>query len=87
MLTPTTSKGPTQSRKWKTLQKLTLSYFHNAIHVLTQLSDRDTLVLALTETAKLVPYVTSNRKSVKLYLKVRSNLQRCAPGQGLMILY
>ena len=70
------SKGPTQTRKWKTLQKLILSFFHNAIHVLTQLSDRDTLVLALTETAKLVPYATSNHKSVKLYLKVRRRSPR-----------
>ena len=29
------------------------------------------LVLTLTETAKLVPYISSSRKSVKLYLKVK----------------
>ena len=65
------SKGPAQSHKWKTLQKLILSYFHNAMHLITQLTDRDMLVLALTETAKLLPYVTSSRKAVKVYLKVR----------------
>lgn len=40
------------------------------MHLITQLTDRDMLVLALTETAKLVPYITSSRKAVKLYLKV-----------------
>ena len=64
------SKGPAQTSKWKTLQKLILSYFHNAIHVLTQLTDRNMIVLALTETAKLVPHIANSRKSVKLYLKV-----------------
>ncbi|KAI0337672.1 Noc2-domain-containing protein [Trametopsis cervina] len=62
-------KSPAQTPKWKTLQKLILSYFHNAAHLLTQLTDSELLVLALTETAKLLPYVTSSRKSVKVYLK------------------
>ena len=34
-----------------------------------QVSDNDMLRLALSETAKLVPYITSSRKTVKLYLK------------------
>lgn len=68
------SKGPTQTPKWKTLQRLILSFFHNAAHLLTQLTDNTLLVLALTETAKLLPYVTSNRKSVKVYLKVRDSI-------------
>ncbi|THG99120.1 hypothetical protein EW026_g3172 [Hermanssonia centrifuga] len=62
-------KGPTQTPKWKTLQKLILSYFHNAVHILTQLTDNELLILALSETAKLVPYVTSSRKAMKVYLK------------------
>ncbi|GJE99145.1 Noc2 domain-containing protein [Phanerochaete sordida] len=62
-------KGPTQNHKWKTLQKLILSYFHNVMHLLSQLTDDDILVMALEETAKLVPYVTSSRKAVKVYLK------------------
>lgn len=47
-----------------------LSYFVNVMHLLTQLTDTELLVMALTETAKLVPYVTSSRKSIKVYLKV-----------------
>ncbi|KAI1790576.1 Noc2-domain-containing protein [Ganoderma leucocontextum] len=62
-------KAPTQTTKWKTLQKLILSYFHNVLHLMSQISDNDMLRLALSETAKLVPYVTSSRKTVKLYLK------------------
>ena len=65
------SKAPTQTNKWKTLQKLILSYFHNVLHLMGQISDDDMLRLAFTETAKLVPYVTSSRKTVKAYLKVR----------------
>ena len=64
------SKGPTQNHKWKTLQKLILSYFHNVMQLLTQLTDHELLGMALTETSKLVPYVTSSRKAVKVYLKV-----------------
>ena len=64
------SKGPQQTPKWKTLQKLIMSYFHNVMRLLTQLSDTELLVMALTETTKLVPYVTSSRKSIKIYLKV-----------------
>ncbi|KAL1739666.1 Noc2p family-domain-containing protein, partial [Schizophyllum fasciatum] len=62
-------KPPTQTPKFKTLQKLILSYFLNAIHLMDQLTDNEMLQLALTETAKVVPYVISSRKAVKLYLK------------------
>ncbi|OSD03680.1 Noc2-domain-containing protein [Trametes coccinea BRFM310] len=62
-------KSPTQNNKWKTLQKLVLSYFHNVLHLMGQISDNDMLRLAFTETAKLVPYITSSRKTVKAYLK------------------
>ncbi|KAJ3825559.1 Noc2-domain-containing protein [Lentinula raphanica] len=62
-------KPPTQTEKFKTLQKMILSYFHNAIHVLSQLTDQEMLQLAVTESAKIIPYIISNRKAVKLYLK------------------
>lgn len=63
------SKPPTQTQKFKTLQKLILSYFHNVIHILSQLTDNELLQLAVTEGTKLVPYIVSSRKAVKLYLK------------------
>ncbi|KAJ7058144.1 Noc2-domain-containing protein [Mycena amicta] len=62
-------KPPTQTAKLKALQKLILSYFQNVIHILSQLTDDDMLQLAVTESAKIIPYIISSRKAVKLYLK------------------
>ncbi|KAJ3546732.1 hypothetical protein NMY22_g1943 [Coprinellus aureogranulatus] len=67
-------KPPTQNAKFKTLQKLILSYFNNVIHLIPQITDEEMLKLALTESAKLVPYVVSSRKTVKQYLKTCLNL-------------
>lgn len=64
------SKAPTQTQKFKTLQKLILSFFSNITHIISQLTDEDTLRLAITESAKLVPYIINRQKVVKLYLKV-----------------
>ena len=64
------SKAPTQTHKLKTLQKLITSFFHNTIHIISQLSDTELLKMAVTESTKVLPYVLSNRKTVKLYLKV-----------------
>lgn len=71
------SKAPTQTQKLKTLQKLILSYFHNIIHMLSQLTDKEMLQLAVTESAKLIPYIISSRKAVKLYLKVCARITPC----------
>lgn len=68
------SKQPSQSAKQKALQKLTLSYFNNVVHLIPQLTDPETLRLALTESAKILPYVVSSRKAVKTYLKASPNL-------------
>jgi len=54
-----------------------LAYFRNVIHLLSQLSDTELLRLALTESAKVIPYVVSSRKSVKLYLKVGGLFRSC----------
>lgn len=64
------SKPPTQTPKQKTLQKLLLSYFHNIIHIFSQLTENDMIQLALEESAKIVPYVIGSRKAVRAYLKV-----------------
>ena len=60
-----------QTPKWKALQKLILSYFHNIIHILAQITNSTLLGMAISESAKLVPYVVGSRKAVKEYLKVR----------------
>ncbi|KAH8993178.1 Noc2-domain-containing protein [Lactarius akahatsu] len=62
-------KAPTQTRKLKALQKLIISFFHNIIHIVSQLSDPELLKTAVTESTKMVPYVTSSRKTIKQYLK------------------
>ncbi|KAI5120624.1 hypothetical protein M0805_009384 [Coniferiporia weirii] len=62
-------KPPVQTPKLKTLQKLIFSYFHNVLHLIEQLSAGDMLLLAVNESAKLVPYIASSRKAVKAYLK------------------
>ncbi|KAA1466846.1 Noc2-domain-containing protein [Dentipellis sp. KUC8613] len=67
-------KAPTQTHKLKTLQKLILSYFHNVIHLIPQLTDTETSKLAVSESAKLVPYIVSSRRSVKAYLKLCLNV-------------
>lgn len=70
----TISKPPTQTQKLKTLQKLILSYFHNIIHITSQLSEPDLVKLAVAESAKLLPYIVGSRKAVKQYLKVTFSL-------------
>ncbi|KAI9451254.1 Noc2-domain-containing protein [Lactarius psammicola] len=62
-------KSPTQTRKLKTLQKLVISFFHNIIHIVSQLSDPELLKTAVTESTKMIPYVTSSRKTIKQFLK------------------
>ncbi len=69
-LTRCQSKAPTQTQKLKTLQKLITSFFHNVIHIMSQLSDPELLKMAVAESTKILPYVISSRKTVKLYLKV-----------------
>lgn len=68
---PNFSKAPAQTAKLKALQKLILSFFLNILHLIDQLTVSETLVLALNESAKLIPYITSSRKTVKTYQKVR----------------
>ncbi|KAJ7260970.1 Noc2p family-domain-containing protein [Mycena haematopus] len=62
-------KPPAQTPKLKALQKMILSYFQNVIHILSQLTDDEMLKVAVTESAKIIPYIVSSRKAVKAYLK------------------
>jgi nucleolar complex protein 2 len=48
------------------------SYFRNVIHLLDQLTDDETVELAVTESSKIIPWVINSRQAVKLYLKVRN---------------
>ncbi|KAF8591770.1 Noc2-domain-containing protein [Ramaria rubella] len=74
-------KQPATSKKFTGLTKLLLSHFHNVVHVISSLpqhssmegdddgKDVEMTVLALTESAKLLPYIIGSRKAVKIYLK------------------
>jgi hypothetical protein len=64
------SKPPTQTPKQRTLSKLVLSFFYNIVRLMEQLSDDELLKLAISESARLLPYVITSRKAIKLYLKV-----------------
>lgn len=78
------SKPPTQTPKQKGLQKLLLSYFHNIIHLLDQLTEPDMLQLALAESAKIVPHVIGSRKAIRAYLKVGSSFFRSTESADLI---
>jgi nucleolar complex protein 2 len=65
------SKSPAQTPKQRTLSKLVLNFFYNVIHVIDQMQDSEMLQLAISESARLLPYVITSRKVIKQYLKVR----------------
>ncbi|EJD52613.1 Noc2-domain-containing protein [Auricularia subglabra TFB-10046 SS5] len=62
-------KPPIQTAKQQQLQRVIHAYIHNVLHLIEQGSDHDTLLLAVKETGKMVPYFVSSRKTVKTYLK------------------
>ncbi|KIL65383.1 hypothetical protein M378DRAFT_162000 [Amanita muscaria Koide BX008] len=72
-------KPPTQTPKFKALQKLILSYFQNAVHMMSQMTDNEMLRLAVSECTKLIPYLTSSRKAIKHYLKKCLELWSSSP--------
>ncbi|EIN05833.1 Noc2-domain-containing protein [Punctularia strigosozonata HHB-11173 SS5] len=80
-------KPPTQAHKFITLNKLVLSYFHNVIHIVDQLTDPEMVELAVSESAKLLPYVVGSRKAVKTYLKMCLGLWSSAQDQVRIAAY
>ena len=46
------------------------SYFRDVIGTLGQLTDKEMLKSAVTQSAKIVPWVVSSRRALKQYLKV-----------------
>lgn len=63
-------KVPTQSKQYTTCMRLVKSFFASVIRLVSQMSDPDTLQLAINESARLVPYVLADKKATRLYLKV-----------------
>lgn len=68
-----TSKPPATNPKQAALVKLVASFFSSIVRLSSQLTDSDMNVLVINESAKLLPYVTTNRRSIKAYLKVRAS--------------
>lgn len=66
-------KPPTQNAKQKSLTKLVLSFFHNILHLLKQVTDVELQALALSEGGKIVPYISTSRKALKAFLKASSS--------------
>ncbi|KZV72289.1 Noc2-domain-containing protein [Peniophora sp. CONT] len=63
-------KAPSQTQKFKTLQRLISSFFHNIMHIAGQLTEPEMVKLAVNESSKLIPYVVNSRRTVKMYLKM-----------------
>lgn len=52
---------------------------------MSQLSDPELLKMAITESTKILPYVISSRKTIKLYLKVTLTCFSSFTLQSLML--
>lgn len=67
------SKLPTQSKKYASAQRVIKSYFqslHALLSTLSSSSSSELTHLTITESSRLIPYLTGNRKASKEYLRV-----------------
>ncbi|PVF96820.1 Noc2-domain-containing protein [Serendipita vermifera] len=62
-------KPPIQSTKQQSLTRLVSTFFTSTMYLLGQLSNPQLVIVCLSESAKLVPYIIGNRKIVRNYLK------------------
>jgi nucleolar complex protein 2 len=53
------------------------SYFASFVRLLRQLSDTEMVTLAITESARLVPYIVGNRRVAKDYVNVGRPSGQC----------
>lgn len=67
-------KLPTQNKKFALLQRPIQMYFSNLHHLLRTLSEPKMLYVAVTESAKMVPFVMNNRRMAREYVKVMLSL-------------
>jgi len=63
-------KVPTSSKKWSTLVRPLRSYFMSVLHLLRTLPEPDMVYVALTESAKMVPYLQHDRRVTRDYVRV-----------------
>lgn len=64
------SKLPTNTRKFAALQRPIATYFSNLHHLLRTLPEPRMQYVALSESAKMVPYLVHNRRAAREYVKV-----------------
>ncbi|WFD29503.1 Nucleolar Complex 2 protein [Malassezia sp. CBS 17886] len=61
---------PTSAKKWPVLARCVRSYFGSVVHMLRTLPEADMVYVALTESAKMVPYVHQDRRMLRDYVRV-----------------
>ena len=62
-------KVATNTKKWALLRKPIISYFSSLFHLLQTLSDKQMLYLVVSESAKMVPYALTNKKTSRELIK------------------
>lgn len=67
-------KLPTNNKKFALLQRPIQTYFSNLHHLLKTIPEAKTLYVAVTESAKMVPFVMNNRRMAREYAKTMLEL-------------
>lgn len=67
-------KLPTNNKKFSLLQRPIQTYFSNLHHLLRTIPEAKTLYVAVTESAKMVPFVMNNRRMAREYAKTMLEL-------------
>ncbi|PWN21196.1 Noc2-domain-containing protein [Microstroma glucosiphilum] len=67
-------KLPTNNKKFALLQRPIQIYFANLHHLLRTITEPEMLYVAVTESAKMVPFVMNNRRMAREYIKVLLDL-------------
>lgn len=72
-------KVPTHTPKWHALYRLVRSYFLSVVQLLRTAAEPDMVYAALTESAKMVPYLHQDRRVTRDYM--RALLEQWANGE------
>lgn len=62
-------KVPTHTKKWSTLVRPIRSFFLSVVQLLKTLPEADMVYVALTESAKMIPYLHQDRRVAREYIK------------------
>ncbi|PWN26332.1 Noc2-domain-containing protein [Jaminaea rosea] len=67
-------KLPTNSKKFSILQRPIQTYFSNLHHLLKSLPEQEMVYVAVTESARMVPFLMNNRRMAREYVKTMLDL-------------